>query len=210
MAADDFCYLLSRDYGSNAALHVVGNRYRLNARQQMALYRIGVGESRIANRKSKCISKADIFSKPVSIDGFNLLILLESALSGGYIFRSRDGLLRDMSSVHGTYKRVAQTGDAIRLTGKFLKELQASSITWYLDKPVSNSGRLKTLLMEIAEELNIDWNVELVFSPDKVLAESKSIVVSSDGWIIDNCESWINLGSDIIEDHIPNALIIEV
>jgi hypothetical protein len=42
----------------------------------------------------------------ILIDGFNLLITIESALSGGYIFIGVDGGFRDLSSIHWSYKRV--------------------------------------------------------------------------------------------------------
>ena len=89
-------------------------------------------------------------NRDLHIDGFNVLITLESALSGGFIFVGRDGCYRDLSSVHGSYKRVAETGDAILLVGKALDTLGVRSVHWLLDRPVSNSGRLRELLSDLA------------------------------------------------------------
>ena len=161
-------------------------------------------------RNQSVCGTAALENKVVEIDGFNLLILLESAMSGAYIFKGRDALYRDISSVHGSYKRVVKTEEAILLVGKILQDLKVQAVKWYLDQPVSNSGRLKTKLLEISREKGFPWEVELVFDPDKVLVKSEHIVVSSDGWILDHAREWFNLGGFILERHLDEANVIEV
>ncbi len=206
-AVDDLCFLLTRGYAMNSALQLVGNRYQLNHRQRNAISRISSSDTEIVTRQQSSCHINFLQHKNIAIDGFNLLILLESALSGAYIFKGRDTCYRDISSVHSTYKRVMKTEQAILLIKNTLEEMQVHSITWYLDQPISNSGRLKTKLMEISEG---NWNVELVYNPDTVLAQSKNIVISSDGWILNQVQHWFNLGAYIIEHKIPNPQIIEV
>lgn len=208
-AVADHSYLLTRGYGSNSALELVGNRYRLNKRQRKAVLRMSASDQEVALRRSKAVKAAYLEGQPIAIDGFNLLILLESALSGAYIFRGRDGLYRDISSVHGSYKRVVKTETAIRLVGQELQGLKVGPVRWFLDSPVSNSGRLKTFLREQGELQGIDWAVELVYNPDKVLAESESVVISSDGWILDACRHWYNLGRFIIDHHLPDTKLVK-
>ena len=210
-AADDVGFLLSRGYAHNSVLQIVGNRYKLNKRQRSALFRIGASDQEIAGRNKSSCSAKDLKNKTVEIDGFNILILLESTLSGGFVFKARDGLYRDISSVHGSYKRVMKTEEAILLIGKTLKSLSIQSAKWYLDQPVSNSGRLKTRLMEISRENDYNWEVDLVFNPDKVLAESEYIAISSDGWILDRKDKWFNLGAYILEGELAEITnVIEV
>lgn len=209
-AINDLCFLLTRGYAENSALQIVGNRYKLNKRQRNAVLRVSTGNHEIENRNKSVCNPKNLKNKVVEIDGFNLLILLESALSGAFIFKGRDGLYRDISSVHGSYKRVLKTESAILLVGKLLEGLEVQSVKWYLDQPVSNSGRLKTKLLEVSESYGYNWEVELVFDPDKVLVKSKNIVVSSDGWILDHVEKWFNLGAFIIENNIKESNIIIV
>ncbi|MFK7807549.1 MAG: DUF434 domain-containing protein [Saprospiraceae bacterium] len=193
-AVDDFCFLLNRGYTPNAILQLVGNRYKLNKRQRNAILRISSSDAEVQRRKSNCITAKALKGKSISLDGLNILILLESALSGAYLFKGRDGTYRDISSVHGSYKRVTKTEEAIYLIGKIFKELEVGSVHWYLDQPVSNSGRLKKRLLEISAEEDYNWEATLVFDPDKVLAKSTEVVVTSDGWILDQVEEWFNLG----------------
>lgn len=209
-AVDDLCYLLSRGYADNSSLQIVGNRYKLNKRQRNAIIRMSCSHQQTLRRKQSECKAIDLTDEAIEIDGFNLLILLESALSGAFLFKGRDKLYRDISSVHGSYKRVVKTEHAIILVGRILKELKIKSAKWYLDQPVSNSGRLKTRLLELSSEHSFNWEVELVFDPDKVLAKSNKIVVSSDGWILDHAKKWFNLGSFLIEHHIADTNIIAV
>lgn len=207
-AADDYCFLLSRSYSENSIIQIVGNRYKLNARQRMAIQRICASDEQIRTRKDKLCKVSEMKGSVVGIDGFNLIILLESALSGAYIFEGRDKTFKDISSVHGTYKRVVKTEQAIVLIGEELKRLKIRKAKWFLDKPVSNSGRLKVMLLDIANIHNLNWEVELVYNPDKELAIFDGIVISSDGWILDKAEHWFNLGARIIIKNIkPENLI---
>ena len=209
-AVDDHSFLLTRGYGENAALALVGNRYKLNKRQRQAILRISVAEHDILNRQKKACTTGDLRGATIAIDGFNLLILLENAYSGAYVFHCRDDCYRDISSVHGSYKHIRQTAAAILLVGRVLEALQVGTVHWYLDQPVSNSGRLKAYLQQVAGEHDWNWQVELCYDPDKVLAQSTAIVVSSDGWILDQCQRWFNMGRLLVEDHLLEANIVRV
>lgn len=209
-AVDDVCHLLSRGYAINSVLQIVGNRYKLNKRQRDAILRISSSDREVAGRKASHCDLEDLVGSTVEIDGFNLLILLESALSGGYVFQSRDGTYRDISSVHGSYKRVQKTESAISLVGNTLRSLGVDAVKWYFDQPVSNSGKLKTRLMEISHEQEFGWEVELVFDPDKVLAKSEHIIISADGWILDEADRWFNLGAYLVKTSIKNTHLIVV
>jgi hypothetical protein len=207
-AIQDVSFLLTRGYGEKSSIQLVGNRYRMNTRQQKALLRMSAPKNSIFTRKQKAVPKEAIKKQNILIDGFNLLILLENALSHAYIFKSQDDAYRDISGVHGSYKRVAQTEKAIILVGDILQELKVKSVHWYFDSPISNSGRLKTILFEIAEKHEFDWQVTLVHNPDLVLAKSEDIIISSDAWILDECKQWFNLAALIIEEHLRSENII--
>src|SRR5262245_65209984 len=78
-----------------------------------------------------------------------------------------------MSSVHGSYRSVAETEEAIRLISETLLDAKPASALWLLDQPVSNSGRLAQRIREMAAEHNWPWGVEVVMNPDKVLRSSE-------------------------------------
>ncbi|WP_300685657.1 DUF434 domain-containing protein [Chryseobacterium sp.] len=200
LAVQDMLYLLTRDYPEKAASDLVGNRYRLKTRQLQALRGASASEIQIRNRKLKQLEPSALNGKTIFLDGFNVLILLESLLSGAYIFEGMDGCFRDLSGVHGTYKRVNQTSGAIMLTASFFKKNNIHKIVWVFDQPVSNSGRIKQILLEFADQNKLNWEAELQYNPDKFLAESPEVVVSSDAWILDHCKEWFNLIGYLIKE----------
>jgi hypothetical protein len=98
----------------------------------------------------------------------------------------------------------------VRLIGKFLEDIGITDCLWLLDSPVSNSGRLKTLIGELARKIGWNWEVELLTSPDSKLIKSDRIVASSDSIVLDGCKRWINLARAIIKKKIANAKVIDL
>ncbi|KIC61992.1 DUF434 domain-containing protein [Chryseobacterium taiwanense] len=199
-AVQDMQYLLSRDYAEKASSELVGNRYRLKTRQIQSVRGASASNAQIQNRKSKQLEVSELENTTIYLDGFNVLILLESLLSEAYIFQGLDGCFRDLSEVHGTYKRVNQTFSAIELIAKFYQNSKVQKIVWIFDKPVSNSGRIKQTILDFATENNFNWEVDLEFNPDKFLVENAEIVVSSDAWILDHCKNWFNLIQYVMDE----------
>ena len=161
----------------------------------------------VIKRKSKEITNLSNIEE-VHIDGFNTIITLEVALSNSLIIKSMDETIRDLAGLRGTYSVIEKTEVAIKLIGEFLLEHKIKKAIFYLDKPVSNSGRLKMKILEILEGLEFQievWNIDNV---DSVL-KSKENVVSSDAIILDNCISGINLNMHIIKDKIANDNCID-
>ncbi len=208
LAAYDLSWLLGKGYAEKASVKLVGDRYRLKQRQRLALRRIVCTEIQRLNRQDKELKSEEMKGQKLLIDGLNLLITIESALSRGLIFEGLDGAYRDLASVHGTYKKVIETREAIQIIGQSLSELNTGQITWLLDKPVSNSGRIKQLLCEIAQENNWNWDVELVNNPDTIMMHSIVPIVSSDSLILDHTKSWFNLPKHLIDAYIPEAVIL--
>jgi hypothetical protein len=140
----------------------------------------------------------------VAIDGFNLIITLEVALSGGLLLDGRDGALRDLAGLRGSYHAVEETDRAIELALDELAELAPSSARFYLDAPVSNSGRLRGRILEHARGRAFPVEVELVPNADAQLTHTPA-TVTSDSMILDRCPSWLNLVRWIVDRRLPRA-----
>ena len=198
-ALADFSLLLTKGYSEKSALKLVGDRFSLTQRQRLAIMRSACSDQQLMSRKQRQVKLTDLAGKPIAIDGYNVLITVEAAMSGAVIFEGRDGCLRDLASIHGTYRKVTETIPAVQLIGKFLKEHNVDNCLWLLDSPVSNSGRLKTLIGELARKNNWNWEIKLLISPDAELAKTDMVVASSDSVVLDRCKSWVNLARAIIE-----------
>ena len=208
-AVDDYSLLLTKGYAEPSSLKLVGDRFELNQRQRIAVMRCACSDQQLGSRRQQQIDIKACRGKPLAIDGYNLLITIEAALAGAPVFVARDGCCRDICGLHGTYRRVQETIPAAELIGGFLAELAPSSIRWYFDSPVSNSGRLKAMLLELAKSSNWHWQIELSLNPDKELIESDDIVATSDSIVLDECKHWLNLSAAIINAKISNAWLID-
>ena len=209
-AVADFSLLLTKGYAEKSALKLVGDKFSLTERQRLAVMRNACSDQHLMSRKQREVKLADIANQPIAIDGYNVLITIEAAMSGGIIFKGRDGCCRDLASIHGTYRKVTETIPAVQLIGNFLKQIAVPKAHWLLDSPVSNSGRLKTLIGELARTNDWDWDIELVLSPDAVLTRTDLTVASSDSVILDGCKSWLNLAAEIIIQKLPSATVIDL
>ena len=190
-AVADLCFLFSRGYSDNAACKLVGDRYQLTSRQRSALLRSSAPAKSIEIRQQK--KTGEVKGKTLCLDGYNILITVETMLSGGILLCGADGCIRDLASVHGSYKKVEETIPALLMIGKAIKEQEVGLAIWYFDSPVSNSGRLAALLRQIAEEHSWPWEVEVVRSPDALLKESSEVITTSDGVVLDECKMWFDL-----------------
>ena len=209
-AVQDFSLLLTKGYAEKSTLKLVGDKFELTQRQRLAVRRATCSNQQLACRINRRLDISAIDGRDLAIDGYNVLITVEAAISSGVIFIGRDGTYRDLASIHGTYRKVTETIPAIELIGKFLKQTRIKQAELFLDSPVSNSGRLKTLIGEIAGKNNWPWQVKLSFSPDAELIRTDSIVVSSDSVVLDGCRRWVNLAAEIIKQKIPSANIIDL
>jgi hypothetical protein len=195
-AAEELVFLLNRGYHIKSASTFVGNHYMLSERQRNALSRMVVSEKQLVHRKNKELCDlTDI----VHIDAFNSIITLEVALSESLLIRGLDGTIRDLAGLRGTYRIIDKTEPAIRLILSKLDQQKVDNAIFYLDKPVSNSGRLSALILETAQDYQVNIAVEVITDVDRTL-EKLDHVVTSDAIILDKCISWFNLIPLIIEE----------
>lgn len=209
-AVADFSWLLGRGYAPKSALALVGDRLQLPERARMAVMRASASHSDASARLSRQLTPPTIAGQNVALDGFNVLTTIEVALSGGLLIVGRDGCVRDIASMHGTFRHVEETVPAARLIGRFLHEHQVQQSVWFFDAPVSNSGRLKNLLLEVARENGWPWQIEIVMNPDPVLAASPHVVASADSIILDQCRRWVNLARAVVERDVAGAWIVDL
>jgi hypothetical protein len=209
-ALADFSLLLTKGYAEKSSLKLVGDKFSLTERQRLAIMRSACSDQQLTSRKEREVKVTELSGKSIVIDGYNILITVEAAMSGACVFKGRDGCFRDLASIHGTYRKVTETIPAVKLIGKFLKEHNVGDCQWLLDSPVSNSGRLKTLIGELAQKNNWNWNVELLLSPDAKLTKTDLIVASSDSVVLDGCKRWVNLARVIIEAKLPIARLVDL
>ena len=205
-AAEEVYFLLSRGYPVTAATRFIGDHYQFSERQRLALARTISPEANIQSRMQRQVR--DISGETLYIDGFNVIIGLEIAYSRSMLFRCMDGCIRDLAGLHGTYRLIPQTDQAISALLRTLDALHIAKAVIYLDKPVSNSGRLKKRIFELAEDLSYVLDVQIELPVDTIL-KSKPLTASGDAIILDACDRWFNLAEAVIAQQIGDYPYID-
>ena len=197
-ATEELSWLFERGYSQVAALKLVGDRFALHARQRLAVLRSSCGETAAVERGRRRLTVIELQGQRLAVDGFNCLITSEAILSGGLLLRGRDRALRDLSSVHGSYRQVQETERALRLLGDVIARAAPAEVRWFLDRPVSNSGRLRGTIEAMAAAAGWSWQVELADNPDRAIVATGWVAASTDAWLLDTCPHWVCLPDAVV------------
>ncbi len=197
--------LLHRGYAPKATTKLVGDRYQLTARERLALtHAAWCGD--VCRRRP--LTPGQMRGKQLYIDGFNLLILLETALSGSVFIWGKDGLLRDVADIHSTYRIRTQTRRAIELVAEAIGELGIVWGRWLFDRPVYNSGRVAALVNAITGEREALMGAETAVVVDGLLKRCPNPIFSADSPVLDSGVAWFDLEGYIVSRKIPRARIV--
>ncbi len=208
-AQEEIRFLMDRDYPLPPVIKLVSDRYQFSSRQRLALQRASCKTQSEKLRQDKCLPLDHLKDDTIYLDGFNIIITLETALSGGVVVIGQDQCVRDLAGIRGNYRIIDKTIKALEILSNAFIKLDAKQICFYLDGPVSNSGRLKLKILEFAKLYHLSINVEVINNPDTVLSNMQRIV-TSDAIILDACQSYFNLVAYCIKEYIPDAFVVKL
>lgn len=187
IAALDYLYLLNRNYPQKALIKLIGDRYQLSGTERSMLYRGICSTLQTTSRSKRLIEPKALKSQWISIDAYNVLISIGSYLNGNMVFISSDHLLRDASEIHGKAFRTGLLQRALNLTFSYLTHCEPSGLNFFIDSPVSHSGKLCVQINQLIAESNLQGSAQTHPSPDYLLKNlHNGIIATSDSTIIDN------------------------
>ncbi len=201
-AIRDYRFLKDRGYPDKAALKLVSDRYRLGGVERNCLFRgvMAAGDSR--RRLAKLVGAARVEGRPLGVDWYNVLITVESYLKGFPVFLADDGLLRDASATHGSYRTGTVTRQAENRISGILATLRADRVEVFLDAPISFSGAMaERLRRSLARHLRAPFTVSVHPSADFPLKSFPGVVATSDSTIVDRpgVEAVFDLAREVLE-----------
>lgn len=210
-AADDIRYLLDRGYPQKGAVGFVCAHYRLDEESRYLLSRTVLSHEVAEKRRAKFLPCDKIEGNSIIIDGYNIIIGLESILDKK-AYLCDDGVIRDIKGISRNYKVFENTETAIELILQFLKENNPSCVCFLLDSQISKSGLLAGALREKISDFGLKGDARASKHVDYDLKSSKYIVASSDGVIIDEAENVVNFLSCIVSRfrHLEAGIIKEI
>jgi len=198
-AAYDLKFLLNRGYRKKIALNLVANKHLLNKKERNFLVRKVFSDSKSLERKIKIIDINNITNRTIFIDGYNVLITVESINKHDFdaVIMCDDGVLRDLKAVFGKYKISSSTETVLNCIITILKEHHPACIHFLYDSPVSKSGELANLTNTLIKMNGIKGNATTNKNVDfELVKQSKlfdGIVATSDGAVIDKIEKTLDI-----------------
>ncbi len=204
-AVQDLSWLRTRGYAEPSAIKIVGDRYQLRQRQRVAVGRCACADAKRASRKDRELGAEDIVGKTLFIDGLNVITTIEVALAGGVLLIGRDGCMRDMASFHGSYRLVHETDRAVGILVSVLDSMLPAKAVVYVDRPVSNSGRLAELVRNTARAAGSNVEAQTADGLDEMLKRADAVAATADSAILDACGNWVNLARIAVERYQPEV-----
>jgi hypothetical protein len=190
-AVVDIRYLLDRGYQLKGAIGFVCDHYRLNDDSRRLLSRTVLAKAVSEKRKRKFLPCDKIYRNTIMIDGYNILIGMESILENK-AYLCDDGVIRDIKGTFRNYRTSKNTDKGIEVMLQFLKEKKPAYVSFLLDSQISRSGLLAESLRNKINEAGLSGDARTSKHVDYDLKSSKYIVASSDGVIIDEAEKVVN------------------
>ena len=191
-AIHDYQYFLNRGYPQKSILKIVGDKYRLSGKERSILYRGVCSDEQMKNRKLRIVKESKPVDLKIHIDTYNVLLIIGSYLNGSLVFISLDGFLRDASELHGRKFRKDIMQKSEEVLFNYLQSLQISEFNFYIDEPISFSGKLCNHLQNRIEQLGLKGEARTVKSPDCFLKNlHDGLIATADSVVIDQAEPLI-------------------
>ena len=207
-AAQDFRYLLSRGYPRLGALTYVGNRYQLPKQDREIMGRgVYPGHEALARRK-RLLPPDRIARRAVAVDGYNVIITLESAFYGRPLIECDDGPIRDASWVSNSYRASDVTDQVLEMIMDHLRGLGALSIVFLLYSSMSMSGELAMHINAMLSGRDLMGRAQALPNPAKELAEFPGIVATSNSVLIERVAEPFDLAGHIIRREMPDIPVM--
>lgn len=183
-ALEDLRFLLNRGYDKSASIRFVGDKYLLNREQRLLLYRAVYPECISILHKSKLVNPEHIEDNLLLIDGFNVLWTIISAIKGHPVYLCDDGIVRDLSEIHGAIK-YWDIFTNLKPIISFIPRLKPKKIIFFFEQQISRSGEIAATVRKLLSEINIEGEARTVQSPDYELICSNGVIATSDSIVIE-------------------------
>ncbi len=194
-AARDIRYLLERGYRRDSAIRFAADHYRLEKKERYILARTVLTMDQAFGRKEKKIECSQLRNRMILIDGYNVLITMESLISGSTICVGDDSFTRDIKGVFRKHSNSDVTSEAVETLLGFLVCSEIKSACVLLDTQIRNSGELAAFIRRRMKDLSIQGDARTSRHVDHDLknCEPDQIVATADGIIIDSVKNVVDI-----------------
>jgi hypothetical protein len=196
-AAEDLRYLLGRGYGRISSVKFIGDKHMLDKPQRLLLYRGVYPPDAATAHQKKLVTPGDLRQTGLSVDGFNVLLTVNSALKGVPVFLCDDGFVRDVSEIHSSASKEDLT-KPLQHTIASLSDLKTGGAHFVFDRLISKSGEFSKQVAQELRSNSVPGGASTATSADFEVLKKGGIVSSSDSIIIERAERVFDLAAYVI------------
>ena len=203
--ARDIRSILRWGYPKFATIRFVADHAQLSAEERHILTRIIMPPDRVVPRIRKKITCAGIKDRDIFLDGYNVLLSVDSILKKEPMWFCDDGYIRDTRYYFSKAKQAEDIEEALDSVLSFLSESHPKSVTFLLDAQISRSGELTGFIRRKMKEKGISGEARTSKTADFDLKtagknpDNNLIVASSDGIVIDSVLQVLDIPACLME-----------
>lgn len=184
---------MNRGYPKESAARFVSDHHRLREDQRFVLARVVVASDTAKLRKDKILPLEALRGRALFVDGYNVLISVESLLGGKPVYLCDDGFLRDIQGIFGSYRPSDLTAPALDAIFDLIASSCPSVTEVLLDQQISMSGRLAALTRRTMAEHDVRGMARTARDVDRQLKGMEGVIATGDGNIIDAAVSVLDI-----------------
>ncbi|KXB04783.1 hypothetical protein AKJ48_01445 [candidate division MSBL1 archaeon SCGC-AAA261O19] len=198
-------YLLNQGYPRSSAVEFVSNHYRLELDQRHLLARCVFSKEEATDHQDRGIDVGEVRNRRLGVDGYNVLISVESILGGEQVVKCDDGFIRDLQAIFGKYKMSDVTEKAIDEILNVVDEANPKEVAFFYDKQVSRSGELAGMTRGKLEGRALNGDAKTTVGTDADVRDFE-VVASSDRAIIKKSDRVWDVSAEILKHKEANLL----
>ncbi len=207
MAIEDFRYLLSRGYRRENGLRIVVDRYTLDQTSRSVLYRAVYDDETARSHRLKLVTSDAVSERSLSVDGYNVLITVESMLRKRPLILCDDGFIRDVSGIHGKHRLTSYSEHALSVTIGLLTQIRSREVKFFYDQQVSRSGELASLTRSILDGSGLEGSAETARQADNQVLRQGEVVATSDAVVIERAKELFDLAGEVARRNSPTQIL---
>lgn len=203
--ARDIRSILRWDYPKFATIRFVAEHFQLSVEERNILTRVIMPPEKVVSRIRKKTNCDGIKDRDLLLDGYNVLLSVDSLLKNEPMWFCDDGYVRDTRYYFSKASQAEDIGEALNSVLEFLSEASPKSITFLFDSQISRSGELAGFVRRKLEEYEIPGESRTSKSVDFDLKteggnpEKNLIVATSDGIVIDSALQVLDIPACLME-----------
>jgi hypothetical protein len=197
-AVRDLRYLLDRGFPRDSAVTFVANHYRLKLDERHLLARCVFSGAEILSHRAKAVGNTKVRGKRLGIDGYNVLITVESLLTGKQVVKCDDGFIRDLRAIFGKYHTSSVTPRALTEILKTISRWKPMEVVMMFDRQMSRSGELAAKVRRMLKQGGIIGDARAVVGVD-FKVRGFDVVASGDRAIIERVKAVWDLPAEILK-----------